>query len=87
MKRPGCRPRTDTGWASSTSAAGSGTTAACPAIKPSSVYLPEKQTSLVILINTDVEYQGGEPSTALATAITKELTPDHIYSLGAQMPR
>ena len=46
------------------------------------VYLPEKQTSLVILTNTDIEYQGGEPSTTLATAITKELTPDHVYSLG-----
>jgi D-alanyl-D-alanine carboxypeptidase len=51
------------------------------------VYLPEKQTSLVILTNTDIEYQGSEPSTTLATAITKELTPDHIYSLGPQMPR
>jgi D-alanyl-D-alanine carboxypeptidase len=46
------------------------------------VYLPQKQTTLVILINTDIEYQGGEPSTTLATAITKELTPDHIYLLG-----
>ena len=51
------------------------------------VYLPQKQTSLVILTNTDIDYQGGEPSTTLATAITKELTPDHIYSLGPQMPR
>lgn len=46
------------------------------------VHLPQKQTSLVITTNTDIEYQGGEPSTTLATAITKELTPDHIYSLG-----
>jgi D-alanyl-D-alanine carboxypeptidase len=46
------------------------------------VYLPEKRTSLVILTNTDIEYQGGEPSTEVATAITKELTPDHIYSFG-----
>jgi D-alanyl-D-alanine carboxypeptidase len=51
------------------------------------VYLPQKQTSLVIMTNTDIEYQGGEPSTTLATAITKELTPDHVYSLGPQMPR
>jgi D-alanyl-D-alanine carboxypeptidase len=51
------------------------------------VYLPQKQTSLVILTNTDIEYQGGEPSTTLATAITKVLTPDHVYSLGPQMPR
>jgi D-alanyl-D-alanine carboxypeptidase len=45
------------------------------------VYLPQKQTTLVILINTDSEYQGGEASTALASAITKELTPDHIYTI------
>jgi D-alanyl-D-alanine carboxypeptidase len=45
------------------------------------VYLPQKQTTLVILINTDNEYQGGEASTALASAITKELTPDHIYAI------
>jgi D-alanyl-D-alanine carboxypeptidase len=51
------------------------------------VYLPQKQTSLVILTNSDIEDRGGEPSTTLATAITKELTPDHIYSLGPQMPR
>jgi D-alanyl-D-alanine carboxypeptidase len=51
------------------------------------VYLPQNQTSLVILTNTDIEYRGGEPSTMLATAITKELTPDHVYSLGPQMPR
>jgi D-alanyl-D-alanine carboxypeptidase len=51
------------------------------------VYLPQKQTTLVILTNTDIEYQGGEPSTTLATAITKELTPEHVYSLGPQMPR
>jgi D-alanyl-D-alanine carboxypeptidase len=50
-------------------------------------YLPEKQTTLVIMINTDIEYQGNEPSTTLATAVTKELTPDHVYSLGPQVPR
>ena len=53
-----------------------------PGYQTVAVYLPHKQTTLVILINTDIEYQGGEPGTALATAITKELTPDHIYSLG-----
>jgi D-alanyl-D-alanine carboxypeptidase len=47
------------------------------------VYLPEKQTSLVIFINTDIDFHGGEPSTTLANAITKELTPQHVYTLGA----
>ena len=53
-----------------------------PGYQTVAVYLPQKQTTLVILINTDIEYQGSEPGTTLATAITKELTPDHIYSLG-----
>ena len=57
-----------------------------PGYQTVAVYLPQKQTTLVILINTDISYQGGEPSTALATAITKELTPDHIYSFGPQTP-
>ena len=58
-----------------------------PGYQTVAVYLPQKQTTLVILINTDIEYQGNEPSTTVATAITKELTPDHVYSLGPQMPR
>jgi D-alanyl-D-alanine carboxypeptidase len=58
-----------------------------PGYQTVTVYLPQKQTALVIMINTDIEYQGNEPSTTVATAITKELSPDHIYSLGPQMPR
>jgi D-alanyl-D-alanine carboxypeptidase len=56
-----------------------------PGYQTVSVYLPQTQTTMVILINTDIEHQGGEPSTALATAITKELTPDHIYTLSAEV--
>jgi D-alanyl-D-alanine carboxypeptidase len=58
-----------------------------PGYQTVTVYLPQKQTTLVIMINTDIEYQGDEPSTTVATAITKELSPDHIYSFGPQMPR
>jgi D-alanyl-D-alanine carboxypeptidase len=46
------------------------------------VYLPEKQYTLVIMTNTDVPADGGEPSTALAKAITTTITPDHVYTLG-----
>ena len=56
-----------------------------PGYQTVAVYLPEKQTSMVIFINTDIEYQGSEPGTTLATAITKELTPDHIYTLSAEV--
>ncbi len=56
-----------------------------PGYQTVAVYLPEKQTTMVILINTDIEYQGAEPSTTLATAITNVLTPDHIYALNPQV--
>ena len=52
-----------------------------PGYEAVAVYLPEKQTTLVILINADVG--GSEPSTPLATAITKVLSPDHVYTIGA----
>ena len=44
-----------------------------------SVYLPERQISLVILTNTDIAFRDAEPSTLLAAAITAELTPGHVY--------
>jgi D-alanyl-D-alanine carboxypeptidase len=56
-----------------------------PGYQTVAVYLPQTQTTMVILINTDIEHQGSEPSTALATAITKELTPDHIYTLSPEV--
>jgi D-alanyl-D-alanine carboxypeptidase len=45
------------------------------------VRLPDKQMTLVIMSNTDIPALGGEPSTALANAITKIVTPDHVYTL------
>jgi D-alanyl-D-alanine carboxypeptidase len=52
-----------------------------PGYQTVSVYLPQRQTTLVIFTNTDKAYQGGEPSTALANAITKIISPDHVYTL------
>lgn len=49
------------------------------------VYLPERDMTMVIMLNTDIEAQGSEPSTVLATAITSVLTPDHVYTLGARV--
>jgi D-alanyl-D-alanine carboxypeptidase len=45
------------------------------------VYLPEQDLTMVIFTNTDIPYRGGEPSTVLATAITKIITPEHVYTL------
>ena len=55
LNKPGEPPgRTDTDWGSSTSPDGSVTAEACRAMRRSAVYLPDKQITLVILINTDI---------------------------------
>ncbi|MFA7762214.1 serine hydrolase domain-containing protein [Streptomyces sp. NRRL S-448] len=48
------------------------------------LYLPESKATLVVLVNTDIGYQGQEPSTLFGEAITKIVTPDRIYTLPAQ---
>ncbi|MBD0695391.1 serine hydrolase domain-containing protein [Streptomyces sp. CBMA123] len=45
------------------------------------IYLPDAQASLVILLNTDITYQGSEPSTLLARAITQIVSPNNVYTL------
>ncbi|MGW1190790.1 serine hydrolase domain-containing protein [Streptomyces sp. NPDC002559] len=48
------------------------------------VYLPETRTTLVVLLNTDTDYRGSEPSTLFGEAITRIVTPQHVYTLPAQ---
>ncbi|MFE2479718.1 serine hydrolase [Streptomyces sp. NPDC059389] len=43
------------------------------------VYLPQAQATMVILLNTDVRYEGQEPSTLFGQAVTSIVTPDHVY--------
>lgn len=50
-----------------------------PGYETVTVYLPSKRATLVIMINTDIPYQGQEPSTLLARAITTIATPDNVY--------
>jgi D-alanyl-D-alanine carboxypeptidase len=53
-----------------------------PGYQTVSVYLPEKQTSMVIFLNTDIAFQGQEPSTLVAKAITEIISPENIYTMG-----
>ncbi|MFG2991070.1 serine hydrolase domain-containing protein [Streptomyces sp. NPDC048257] len=48
------------------------------------IYLPESRATLVVLLNTDIGYEGQEPSTLFGEAITKILTPGRVYTLPAQ---
>jgi D-alanyl-D-alanine carboxypeptidase len=56
-----------------------------PGYQTVAVYLPDQKRTLVILINTDIGYQGSEPSSTLAKAITSVISPDHIYNLSPEV--
>ncbi|MBO1415472.1 serine hydrolase, partial [Streptomyces sp. FH025] len=56
-----------------------------PGYETVAVYLPAAQASLVVLVNTDTLYQGSEPSTLLAKAITQIVSPGNVYTLPATM--
>ncbi|MGW4890956.1 serine hydrolase domain-containing protein [Kitasatospora sp. NPDC004240] len=54
-----------------------------PGYQTVAVYLPAAQATLVIISNTDIAYQGSEPSTLLARAITEIVSPDNVYDFPA----
>ncbi|MFD3314303.1 serine hydrolase domain-containing protein [Streptomyces sp. NPDC058694] len=50
-----------------------------PGYESVTVYLPSKKATLVILLNTDISYEGKEPSSVLAQKITEIVTPKNVY--------
>ncbi|WP_369387026.1 serine hydrolase domain-containing protein [Streptomyces sp. CG1] len=52
-----------------------------PGYESLTVYLPSTRTTLVALLNTDTDYRSQEPSTVLGAAITKIISPGHVYNL------
>ncbi|MGY4649361.1 CubicO group peptidase (beta-lactamase class C family) [Mycobacterium sp. URHB0021] len=50
-----------------------------------SVYLPERDATLVVSVNSDIP----QPTSAdqIATVVTSLATPDHVYELGPQPPQ
>ncbi|WP_412075178.1 serine hydrolase domain-containing protein [Streptomyces xanthophaeus] len=50
-----------------------------PGYETLTVYLPEAQATMVVLLNTDVLHEGQEPSTLFGEAITRIVTPGHVY--------
>jgi D-alanyl-D-alanine carboxypeptidase len=55
-----------------------------PGYESVTMYLPEQDATMVILLNTDILHDGFEPSTLFARAITSIITPEHIYELPAE---
>ncbi|MFE2143525.1 serine hydrolase domain-containing protein [Streptomyces sp. NPDC059456] len=43
------------------------------------VYLPQAGATMVILLNTDSQYKGQEPSTLFGQAVTSIVSPAHVY--------
>ncbi|MFE0626664.1 serine hydrolase domain-containing protein [Streptomyces sp. NPDC058864] len=51
-----------------------------PGYQSTAVYLPDAKATMVVLLNTDTAVGGNEPSSLFAEAITKIVTPDHVYA-------
>ncbi|MEU8758943.1 serine hydrolase domain-containing protein [Streptomyces sp. NPDC048659] len=52
-----------------------------PGYESLTIYLPQEQATLVVLLNTDILHGQTEPSTLFGKAITEIVTPNHIYDL------
>ncbi|WP_328862875.1 serine hydrolase domain-containing protein [Streptomyces sp. NBC_00306] len=52
-----------------------------PGYETLAVQLPSQKATLVILINSDINYKGDSLSTMLGRAVTSVVTPDHVFDL------
>ncbi|MFJ3230695.1 serine hydrolase domain-containing protein [Streptomyces sp. NPDC086787] len=55
-----------------------------PGYESLTVYLPSAKATLVVLLNTDIGHDGQEPSTLLGDAITRIVSPGHVFDLPAE---
>ncbi|GGR15300.1 serine hydrolase domain-containing protein [Streptomyces netropsis] len=50
-----------------------------PGYESLTVYLPQARATMVIILNTDALHDGQEPSTLFGEAVTRIVSPDHVY--------
>ncbi|MFH9553840.1 serine hydrolase domain-containing protein [Streptomyces sp. NPDC017435] len=55
-----------------------------PGYESLTVYLPSARATLVVVLNTDINYKNQEPSTLFGDAITRIISPDHVFDLPAE---
>lgn len=55
-----------------------------PGYQSLTVYLPQSQATMVVLLNTDIAHDGSEPSALFGEAITQVVTPGHLFKLPAE---
>ncbi|CUW26117.1 MULTISPECIES: serine hydrolase domain-containing protein [Streptomyces] len=54
-----------------------------PGYESLTIYLPATRTTLVVLLNTDIDHDDEEPSTLFGQAITEIISPRHVFDLPA----
>ncbi|MFF9087627.1 serine hydrolase domain-containing protein [Streptomyces sp. NPDC014991] len=55
-----------------------------PGYESLTIYLPSTRTTLVIVLNTDIDHAGNEPSTLFGRAVTRIVSPRHVFDLPAE---
>ncbi|MFD8287632.1 serine hydrolase domain-containing protein [Streptomyces lavendulae] len=55
-----------------------------PGYQSLTVYLPQSRATLVVLLNTDTASDGAEPSALFGEAVTRVVTPQHLFRLPPQ---
>ncbi|GGW52425.1 beta-lactamase [Streptomyces xantholiticus] len=58
-----------------------------PGYESLTLYLPESKATLVVLLNTDILHDNTEPSTLFGQAITRIVTPEHVFNIPVVTPR
>ncbi|MFI6686345.1 serine hydrolase domain-containing protein [Streptomyces sp. NPDC050485] len=51
------------------------------------IYLPEAKATVTVVLNTDMLHNTTEPSTLFGQAVTRIVTPGHVFNLPAVEPR
>ncbi|MYW20148.1 serine hydrolase [Streptomyces sp. SID2955] len=54
-----------------------------PGYESLTIYLPATRTTVVALLNSDIDHGQDEPSTLVGEAVTKILSPRHVFNLPA----
>ncbi|UUN26653.1 serine hydrolase [Streptomyces sp. FIT100] len=54
-----------------------------PGYEALAVHLPSEDATLVVLVNSDVDYRGDAFSTLIGKAVTEIVTPDNVFTLPA----
>ncbi|MFI5977595.1 serine hydrolase domain-containing protein [Streptomyces sp. NPDC051452] len=55
-----------------------------PGYESLTIYLPATRTTVVVLLNTDIDHGHQEPSTLFGQAITEIISPRHVFDLPAE---